>query len=65
MSPALIYGTKTDHWKHSAEAGYDLTRGTTTGKPILTQKGPVKVEPSLSALVVVDMQCVVLLSRIS
>ncbi len=61
MAPDLSFGPAGEQWHYSrATKTYDLTRGTTGGFTLATSQGVpdtyLTVAPSLSALVVVDMQ---------
>ncbi|OTA57484.1 isochorismatase [Hypoxylon sp. EC38] len=62
MLPILTFGPEGDQWKYDRDAkSYDLTRGVSSrGFTIHTTQGPggtsITLAPSLSALVVIDMQ---------
>ena len=61
MTPDLNFGPAGEQWHYSrATKTYDLTRGTKGGFTLATSQGVadtyLTVAPSLSALVVVDMQ---------
>lgn len=50
------YGVPPNTWTWSEANGYDLSRGAAATKTVVTQKGPAKIDPKRSALVVVDNQ---------
>ncbi|KAL8283932.1 hypothetical protein RQP46_005364 [Phenoliferia psychrophenolica] len=56
--PTQSFGVPPNTWTYSKEAGYDLSRGADSerAKTLATHKGPVKIDPKRSALVVIDNQ---------
>ena len=61
MAPNFTFGPPGEEWHYTrANKTYDLTRGKPEGFTFGTSQGPadtsITVSPSLSALVIVDMQ---------
>lgn len=54
--PQSAYGVAPNVWLHSPETGYDISRGSSSTKSLESNKGPCKIDPASSALIVIDMQ---------
>lgn len=54
------YGPLGNQWIYSKETGYDLTRSIASPAPLSleTDKGMIKIAPTKSALIIIDMQSV-------
>lgn len=53
---SVTLGNATNFWKYSTSEGYDLTRGGDHSIHLETTTVPITIDPTRSALVIIDMQ---------